>query len=341
MPRERAFWLVLATLAIGGLALGMLQERRKEVQATFAAELGVSQPAPAARRFQRRTFHRVVKIAAGKGGALVRPTALRPAPAGEILVIDSGARTVRWFTVAGALRHTCGPEGLVNPTDAAVGPGETLWVADPAGRRLVLCSPDGTIQQTITVAPPALRLVLGKTDLVALAPGEEPGAYRRLKLDGTPLGAFGRLFEEPGDNALTADGWLASDGQGGFVHFLRHAGLIVGWTNDGRLRFAARTADGVPPPIVSVESGDRFSIARDRPRASLSGSIAEGEIWVLSGPPGERVLDVYEAATGTYRASYSPPEDALFALRTGELLWTVTPAGVTAWRSTSFPDRSF
>lgn len=338
MPRERAFWLVLATLAFGGLALGVLQERRKEVQSTFAAELGAPRPAPAARRLERLAFERVVEIPAGEGGALVRPTALRPAPGGGVLVIDSGLRRVRWFTAAGALRGTCGPEGLVNPTDAAVGSAlgsdPLLWVADPAARRLVVCGPDGTIRHTVPVDAPALRLVLGREDLVALAPGEGHGAYRRLRLDGTPLDAFGRLFDEPGDNALTADGWLASDGRGGFVHFLRHTGLIVGWTHDGRLRFAAHTADGVPPPLVSVEPGDRFSLARDRPRASLSGSIAGGELWVLSGLQGERVLDVYDAATGTYRASYPPPEDALFALRAGELLWTVTPAGVTGWRAT-------
>src|SRR6185295_9067617 len=105
------------------------------------------------------------------------------------------------------------------------------------------------------------------------------------------------------------------------------------YTIHGRLRFFRQTIRPVSMPVVHVDAAGGQTIDREAPLASLSGSVAGGDLFLLSDARPERVLDVYDAATGTYRSSFHLPErDARCVVVTEDRLFSASRRGVTIWR---------
>jgi hypothetical protein len=113
--------------------------------------------------------------------------------------------------------------------------------------------------------------------------------------------------------------------------------LLAAYTMEGRPLFFRRTLEPVPLPEIHIDATVGQSIPQESPLASISGSAVGTDLWVLSatgdGTSGERVLDVYDAGTGTYRYSVEPPEkDARYVVLTGERLFSAGRGDVTIWR---------
>jgi hypothetical protein len=223
--------------------------------------------------------------------------------------------------------------------DVAVAPSGEVWVTEPDQTRITVFSSAGAVARRIRLAEAAVRLGLkgggGDGGFVATRFEGSEGLFHRYSAAGEPAGSFATLFPERLQNSLALDGWMVPIGPDSFVYLFRNAGLLAAFTWQGRPLFFRRTLDPVPLPEVHIDPAIGQSVPRESPLASISGSVVGDDLWVLSaaGDTGERVLDVYDARTGTYRYSVEPPEkDARYVVLTAGRLFSASQRGVTVWR---------
>lgn len=331
MPRERTFWMVLASLVLVGLAAGHFGRRA----GTYPLSLAEGSPPPRPQEARERVwrtarFEPVANVPAGEGKMLAMPTVLRVDGRGDVYILDSGRSEVRRLSPAGRPLTVYSDPSLGNPTDVAVGAGGEVWVCDPDHHQIAVFSAAGRLLRKIEVDPAVARLIVnpaGGFVAVGLTGGE--GLFRRYSADGEPEGSFGALFQEEFHTWVPADGWFVSGEPGVLIYPFRYAGLLVSYTMDGRLRFFRQTIAPVPLPNVRIDAAGRPSVP-DAPLVSVSSSIVGEDLFVFTG---ERVLDVYDAEAGSYRYSIRPPEkDARYVVLTADRLYSASRRGVTVWR---------
>lgn len=329
MPRERTFWMVLATLVLVGLAAGFFSRR----EGIHPLELAPGAPRPRPQEAKERIWReaRFEPVATVPLGAdLELPTLLRIGPAGSVYVLDSGRSRVLRISSEGRILAVHGDPSLGNPTDVAIRDNGEVWVCDPDQGGIAVFSPDGRLARRIDLDPRAGRLAMepgGGFVATSFEGGE--GLFRRYSADGEPVSAFGALFQEEFHTSLAADGWIVSGGSGSWIYPFRNAGLLASYSIDGRLRYFRQTLDPVPLPSVRVDSGGRQIVAENTPVVAISGSVVGKDLYVLNG---SKTLDVYDAETGSYRHSLKPPEgDARYVVLAGDLLYSASGRGVTIW----------
>jgi hypothetical protein len=324
MPRERTFWMVLASLVLVGVVAGSVSRRGGTYQLTLAP--GAPPPRPQEtheRVWKEAGFERIAQV------PMALATLLRPGPGGDVYVLDSGRSRLLRLSPEGRILTTYGDPSLGNPTDVAVGVNGEVWVCDLDHNAIAVFSAAGHLLRRIELDPPVGRLALspgGGFVATGIAGGE--GLFRRYFLNGEPVGAFGSLFPEELQTSIAADGWIVATADG-IVYPFRNAGLLVSYGWDGRLRFFRQTIDPVPLPKVRVDAAGRQSVP-DATVVSISSSVVGDELLVLTGG---RALDVYDVETGSYRYSLHPPErDARYVVLTGDRLYSAGRRGVTVWR---------
>jgi hypothetical protein len=273
----------------------------------------------------------------GREAQLTLPTLLRIGGDGDLYVLDSGRERVLRVGNDGRPRLAYGPADLGNPSDVTVASGGEVWVTDPDDRRITVFTPEGRLARRIEPRRPVFRLgvVDGRGFVATSFSSRSETLFQRYSAAGELEASFGRFFPAEIQNALTADGWMVDAPGGGFVYLFRHAGLLASYSREGRLRFFRRTIVPLPLPEVRVDVGGNQSFGPRPPLASVSGSVVGGELFVLSaeGGTGNRVLDVYGMADGTYRYSLTPPEgDARAVVLTVDRLWSAGRRGLTLWR---------
>lgn len=348
MPRERTFWLVLASLILVGVAANLyhgFQDRGPEI---VKLTLAPGAPVPVAQQvsgriFKPERFDPVAAIPAGEEQPLRLPTLLRVDEHGDLYALDSGDLRIKKISADGQLLRSYGAADLGNPMDVAVAPSGEVWVTEPDQTRITVFSSTGAVARRIRLAEAAVRLALdpqpdeGGGFVVTRFEGSE-GLFHRYSVTAAgaePAGSFAALFPERFQNSLALDGWMVPLSPGAFVYLFRNAGLLAAFTWQGRPLFFRRTLDPVPLPEVHIDPAIGQSVPRESPLASISGSVVGDDLWVLSatGRSGERVLDVYDARTGTYRYSVEPPEkDARYVVLTSDRLFSAGRGGVTVWR---------
>lgn len=334
MPRERTFWMVLASLILVGLAAGLFSRRA----GTYPLALAEGSPRPRSQEARERVwrtarFEPVASVPAGEGEALEMPTVLRLDGRGDAYVLDSGRSEVRKLSSGGRLLAVYRDPSLGNPTDVAIGAGGEVWVCDPSHLQIAVFSTAGRLARRIALDPAAARLIVDPAGgFVAVGVTGGKGLFRRYSADGEPEGSFGALFQEELQTWVAADGWFVPGAPGALIYPFRHAGLLVSYTMDGRLRFFRRTIAPLPLPQVRVDAAGRQSLP-DAPLASISGSVVGNDLHLLTAMGDERVLDVYDAGSGSYRHSLRPPEkDARYVVLTADRLYSASRRGVTVWR---------
>jgi hypothetical protein len=327
MPRERTFWMVLASLVLVGVVAGSFSRRG----GTFPLRLAPGAPRPRPQEVRERIwnpagFERAAQVPMGMA------TLLRPGPGGDVYVLDSGRSRVLRLSPEGRILTPFGDPSLGSPTDIAVGANGEVWVCDLDHGAIAVFSPSGSLARRIELDAPVGRLALSPGGgFVATGIEGGQGLFRRYFLNGEPVGAFGALFPEHFQTSIAADGWIVPTPEGIFYAF-RNAGLLVSYTWDGRLRFFRQTIDPVPLPKVKIDAAGRQSVP-DATVVALSSSVVGDEWFVLNG---ERALDVYDAETGSYRYSLRPPEaDARYVVLTGDRLYSASKRGVTIWKRRS------
>lgn len=334
MPRERTFWMVLASLVVVGLAAGIFGQRAGTYPLALSPEAPPPRPQEAGKRVWRPArFQPVASVQAGAGGLLEMPTLLRVDPRGGLYVLDSGRSAVVKLSPEGRLLATYQDPSVVNPTDVAVGEGE-VWVCDPDHSSVAVFSAGGHLDRRIKLDPAAGRLALDpEGGFVATSLGGGEGLFRRYAGRGEPKGSFGALFQEELQTSVAADGWIVPAGPGILIYPFRNAGLLVSYSVDGRLRFFRQAIDPVPLPKVRVDAAGRQSVVAETPVSTVSGSVAGDSLYLLSMTDTGKVLDVYGASDGSYRYSMKPPEpDARYVVLTEDRLYSASARGVTVWR---------
>jgi hypothetical protein len=339
MPRERIFWVVLATLILAGLAASFFGDQPRTVQLTLSPEAPPLQAQTAAARSWREArFEQVAAIPAGEGLPLRNPTLLRLDGKGNLYVLDSGESQVERYSLDGKLAAAYGPADLGNPSDVAVGADGSVWVLDPDRRRITVLSSQGAIERRIALDRIAFRIALesgsGQGGFTAALHRSGKHFFQRFSAAGEPGAAFGIFFPEEVQSSLSADGWMVAAGPDAFVYPFRHAGLLASYTYEGRLRFFRRTIDPLRLPPVHFDTAGGQTIAPEAPQASISASVVGGDLFVLSAGNGQdRVVDVYDVETGSYRWSMHPPEpSARYVVLTADRLFSASRRGVTIWR---------
>jgi DNA-binding beta-propeller fold protein YncE len=323
-PRERTFWMVLASLVLAGVVAGSFSRRG----GTYPLTLVPGAPPPRPQEARERVwnpagFERIATVQVGL------PTLLRPGPGGDVYVLDSGRSRVLRLSPEGRILTTYGDPSLGNPTDVAIGADGEVWVCDLDHSRIAVFSAAGKLIRRIEIDPPVGRLTLspgGGFVATSIAGGQ--GLFRRYFLNGEPTGAFGALFPEELQTSIAADGWIVP-GSDGFFYPFRNAGLLISYGWDGRLRFFRQTIDPVPLPSVRMDAAGRQSVP-DATLVSISSSVVGGELYILTGG---KDLDVYDVETGSYRYSLRSPEnDARYIVLTADRLYSASGRGVTVWR---------
>lgn len=330
MTRERTFWMVLASLVVVGLVAGSFSRRA----GTYPLTLAPGSPSPEPQEVQKRVwrtadFERIAGIPIGK--TLELPTLLRVGPRGDVYVLDSGPSRVLRLSPEGRILSSYGDPSLGNPTDVAIGSQGEVWVCDLDHESIAVFSPAGRLERRIEVDPPVGRLSLTPDGFVATGITGGEGLFRRYSAEGESEGSFGALFPKEFQTSLAADGWIVP-AEDGFLYPFRNAGLLVSYRMDGRLRFFRQTIDPVPLPKIRVDAAGRQSVP-DATVVSISGSVVGDDLYVFGG---RKVLDVYDAGTGSYRYSLRPPEqDARYVVLTEDRLYSASRRGVTVWRPRS------
>ncbi|HWN42822.1 MAG TPA: hypothetical protein VNW71_11410 [Thermoanaerobaculia bacterium] len=329
MPRERTFWMVLASLVVVGVIAGSFSRRA----GTYPLELAPGSPQPVPQNARERVwkeaaFERAAEIPVGEN--LDLPTLLRVGPGGTVYVLDSGISRVLRLSPEGQVLTTYGDPSIANPTDVAVGPDGEVWVCDLDRQQIAVFSAAGRLLRKIEPDPPVARLALGPGDgFVATGSTGGEGLFRRYSEEGKLGSAFGNLFPEDLQTSMAADGWIVPGGDG-FLYPFRNAGLLISYTWDGRLRFFRQTIDPVSLPKVRVDSAGRQTVP-DATLVSISGSVVGDDLYIFGGS--RKVLDVYGVKTGSYRYSLRPPEeDARYVVLTEDRLYSASRRGVTVWR---------
>ena len=336
MPRERVFWVVLASLILAGLAASFLGDRPRTVPLTLSPEAPplVAQTA-AARSWREARFEPIAGIPAGERLPLRNPTLLRLDGRGNLYVLDSGESQVERYSLDGRPASVYGPADLGNPSDVAVGEDGSVRVLDPDRRRITVFSPQGTVASRIDLDRAVFRFALdGQNGFVAALHRSGKSLFQRFSAGGEPGAAFGTFFPEEVQSSLTADGWIIPTGPDAFVYPFRHAGLLASYTFEGRPRFFRRTIDPLRLPPVRYDAAGLQTIDPAAPQASFSASVVGRDLFVLSAASGkDRVVDVYDVETGSYRWSLRPPEpDARYVVLTADRLFSASRRGVTIWR---------
>lgn len=334
MPRERTFWMVLASLVVVGLAAGIFGQRAGTHPLTLDSE--APQPRPQAAR--ERVWRAARFEPAGSypaGPALQIPTLLRVDGRGNLYILDSGRSAVVKLSPEGRRLAEYQDPSAVNPTDVAVGSEEEVWICDLDRGGIAVFSAGGKVERRLHLDPAAGRLIPdpeGGFVATSLAGGE--GLFRRYSDQGDLEGSFGTLFQKDFQTWIAADGWFVPAGPSALIYPFRNAGLLISYSMDGRLRFFRNTINPVPLPRIKVDAAGRQSVPAETPVSTVSGSVVGDSLYLLAPTGDGKVLDVYGAADGTYRYSIKPPEpDARYVVLTEDRLYSASKRGVTIWKS--------
>lgn len=335
MPRERTFWLILASLILAGFVASLFGQRPHTEQVTLSPEAPpLESQKSIARVWKEAEFKKIAAIPTGQGSRLERPTLLRTDRQRNLYVLDSEHRRIERISPSGELLATYASD-FQNPSDVVVAESGEVWVCDPAPQQITVFSPKGRIARVIRLEAMPMRIALDpKGGFLAMLHAEGAQLFRRYSPEGRPLEAFGTFFPEARQNALTADGWFLPIGSGAIAYPFENAGLLASYSLDGRLRFFRETIDPAPLPVIAIDAAGGQRMAAKARRSTLSSSVLGDEIYLL-GPQGKkstRVLDVYGAKDGSYRYSLAPPDRDLrsFALAPG-ILYGASRHGLTIW----------
>ncbi|MES1243038.1 MAG: hypothetical protein ABUT39_15595 [Acidobacteriota bacterium] len=338
MPRERTFWMVLASLVVAGLAAGFFGQRA----GTHPLVLNPEAPAPRPQTVRERVwraarFELIKELTAWQAGFLRLPTVLRVDDRGNLYILDSGQSAVIKLSPEFRMLARYEDSSVVNPTDVAVsnrGNGGEVWMCDTDSGGVAVFSSGGQIERRIRLDPAAARLTPdpgGGFVATSVAGGE--GLFRRYSDKGDPEGSFGALFQKDLQTWVAADGWFVPGTSGAFTYPFRNAGLLVSYSMAGRLRFFRQTIDPVPLPRVKVDAAGRQSLPAETPVSTVSGSVVGDSLYLLAATGAGKVLDVYGTVDGGYRYSMEPPEkDARYVVLTEDRLYSASRRGVTIWK---------
>ena len=205
-----------------------------------------------------------------------------------------------------------------------------LWVSDKKNARVSVFEPSGRLSRTVRSGDLRFpyRLTLGPkmeafVSLETIVSEDLFGVYDE---QGRLLRRFGHLIEDQKWHSLALDGWLESDGEGGFVYAGLYTGILARYGLDGRQRFLVRTIDSRPLPKI-FRAGRSMWVDPEAPLSTATLSVTGTQVHSFSsegeGVFRRRLIDTYRKEDGSYLYSRPVPEPCTWLIQRGEHIYTV------------------
>lgn len=346
MLREKAFVMILAALAAGGVLMGYFRQRPETVQYRLSQELSV----PSSRSAEGRRWSRVelgptpVKLA---GEPLLSAVVAGDVdPQGDVFVLDLATSSVEELSSEGehlrSYRWSPGEDEFeLKPIDFAVGGSGDVWIAYANHPLVNVIDPEGRAT-TYELETPAHRIAVGPDGSFAvMALRKGPYLFRSYGPEGELRRDFGHILDGDLQDPTLLDGAVASGGDGTFVYAPYYIGILASYTIEGKQRFVVPTvgsdsASLASLPKVLVQPNGWRKLAAGTPWKSLAVHVADGKIYVMSEREKKatkrRILDVYGSEDGRYLQSIRLPDGPRDFMVDGDVLHTVHAEGVLQWR---------
>ena len=336
--KTRTLLVLILSLITAGLAGGLMEPSGKEsVHPDFLVK---PQPQPVSEReFHRPTWRRLWTTPAD---LFFGPLSLEPGENGDLFVADYGDFSIHHLAPSGIPIKRLGngkgqgPGEFAAITDLEATKDGGLWVADVNNGRLSRFDTAGHPVATLKLERPPYRLIMpDDSSFLLMHSHGSPTLFGLYDRSAREKRSFGEILVNQAKNTLALDGYIESDGRGGFVFAPRYAGLLARYGVDSSLAFLVETVDSKPlPRLLRNEAGATWIDADARPN-TWSLSVSGEEIHLLAGiEAGFRkigVIDTYDRGTGRYLFSRRIPEPCLKAMVIGRYLYTVTDTAVSKW----------
>ena len=273
-------------------------------------------PAPARRWLPAPTLVRT--IVGPDGDELLKPGSLVATSSGQLALFDFGAMELRAFSLDGHQlwrtgRQGSGPGEFRNAMDVKVRPNGDITVLDMGNRRITALSSTGRLKRTIPLSFSSSRFIpLADTTRYGLTAEDSGAFWSAVNMHGDVVE---RGAAPPGialQHTLAKEAFTSPVGTGSVVTFR--------WSNKFAILNAtgsiASVVDGIEPlPFPAITSypmkvgkftGQVSRVAPRAVRGALSVTSDGQHIFILFAGATDkrgRLIDVYNAATGTYVGS--------------------------------------
>lgn len=334
------FLLLVATMSALRYLSASDQGTRK------AVTLSKSVPAPrqqaGERAFQEISAERRFCVSeTAPGSPLFGPLSTSVDDRGNLYVLDFGDLTLKQFSPQGRFLRSFGrgkgqgPGELMSVSDFRVLPNGEVWIADFTAGEIEIFSPDGNLRRTRRLdRQPYRMLPAAGGGLTLMLPLTSENLFARFGPDSRLQAEFGKLVDDR-LNGIALDGWIGAAGDGAIVYVPYYFGLIASYSPSGKLKYLARTVDRVPAPTIHRSGEGDIWVDPDTRVSTKNAWLDQGSLYLLSGNDAgtrfTRVIDVYDAATGTYRHSFKAPEAGSGLVVRGGALFLVKDTSVCAW----------
>lgn len=311
-----------------------------------AVTLSKSVPAPR-EQVRERTFQpismerRFCATETAPGAPLFGPLNASADNRGNLYVLDFGDLTLKQFSPEGRFLRSFGrgkgqgPGELMSVSDYRILPGGEVWIADFTGGEIEVFAPDGSLRRTRRMERQPYRVLPAAGGGVTLMlPLTSEHLFARFGPDSRLQAEYGKLVDDR-LNGIALDGWISSTDDGSIVYVPSYFGWIASYSPSGKLKYLAQTVDRIPPPTIHRSGEGDIWVDPDARVNAKSAWLDRGNLYLLSsndaGTRFSKVIDVYDAATGTYRHSLQAPEPSSGVVVRGGSLFTVKDTSVCAW----------
>lgn len=345
MKNKRSYLFFFCMLVVTMSAFRLL---RGDQGATISVDLSKQVAAPSEQPRTERNFRRFeverrfcIGAEGETTGPLHGPLSASVDAQGNAYIVDFADLRIQQYSPRGEYLRTFGggrgeQEGqFQSVSDLRALPDGELWVADLVGKKIDVFSPGARLQRTVRPSRPPYRLVPDKNNAFTLMlPLASDHLFGHFRADGAVQAEFGRLVDDR-LKTLALDGWIGQAGDGSLLYIPYYFGWIASYGPDGNLKYLRKTVDRVPSPVIHRSANGVVWVDPDT-RVSAKGAWVNGnDLYLLAGNTLgsrlSRVVDVYDAGTGTYRYSFETPEPGTMALVQGNLLYVVKNTSVCQW----------
>ncbi len=286
---------------------------------------------------------RILRIVSQETQPLYHPTTLKVDQEANIFVMDWGDLRIKKYSSNGRLLNVVGkgkgsgPGEFLNPLCFDIAANGSIWVCDSETGRLSVFRHDGVLEQTIgtTLIPSRVVALTAGNSIVLGQHGDE--LFALLDSEGTILRRFGSFVTDQIKNKLILDGWIARNGNDGFVYAPLYASILAGYSSHGREKFIVELVDPVPRPALTVTKQGVY-INPATPLVTLSVNRWGEHVYLLnrSASVGRdenaSIIDAYNAEDGKYAYSLKIPERSREAYITAQAVYTLADTSITVWK---------
>lgn len=271
---------------------------------------------------------------------------------GDIYIYDNSDRTIKMFNAKGKFIRSfgkekgAGPGEVRNPIGFDIDEQDNVWVADPSNSRVTIFQNDGTFLKHIPldIIPYRISVFQDGTFFYIINQGTTPdGKFTKFSKKGEIIEQFGsNIIDDQINKNIVLSGEITADNSGSVFYKPDYAGILIGFSKNGRELFRNKTVIPTPFPEVRFDTRGGSWVDRNANRVSRSIFILNNEkIAIFSQAASQEVkqaIDLYNKDTGEYLYSIKlPVKSYQIYLRDSTLYtlqYTTSEVSLSAWQIT-------